>query len=158
MEEKRAEAPTKRLAVIRIRGSVGVRKNIKETMQFLRLHKKNHLVFIDDRESYRGMLQKAKDYISWGELGAETIALLLKKRGRLRGNIKLTDALVKKYTKYETIDDFAQALATLEVNLTDFDKIKPVFRLTPPKGGFKRTIKRSVHDQGELGFRKDKEI
>ena len=153
VEEKKVEQPTKRLAVIRIRGRVGLRKPVVETLQFLRLHRKNHLVLIDDRPSYRGMLQKAKDYITWGEVGAETIALLLKKRGFLPGNVKLTDALVNKYTKYKTMDEFAAAIASFNAELTDLHKIKPVFRLHPPKGGFKGKIKRPVKDHGELGYR-----
>ena len=151
--EKNAEAASKCIAVIRIRGRVGLRKPVVETLQFLRLHRKFHLVLIDDRPSYRGMLQNAKDYITWGEVDTETIALLLKSRGRLRGNIRLTDALVKKYTQYGTIDEFAKAIAELNVELGDYDKIKPVFRLHPPKGGFKGKIKRPVKDHGELGKR-----
>ncbi|HUY01318.1 MAG TPA: 50S ribosomal protein L30 [Candidatus Deferrimicrobium sp.] len=151
--EEKTELPTKRLAVIRVRGSVGLRKPITETLQFLRLHRKNHLVLIDDRASYRGMLQKAKDYITWGEIGAEAIALLLQKRGRLRGGIRLTDTLVKKYTPYETIEKLAEAIANLSMELPESGKIKPVFRLHPPKGGFKGKIKRPVKDHGELGYR-----
>jgi len=33
--------------------------------------------------------------------------------------------------------------------------LKPYFRLTPPKGGFKRTTKRAWTDGGELGYRGD---
>jgi large subunit ribosomal protein L30 len=152
-QEKKMELPTKRLAVIRIRGRVGLRKSNAETLQFLRLHRRNHLILIDDRVSYRGMLQAAKDYITWGEIGAETITLLLQKRGRLRGGIRLTDALVKKYTPYETIDKLAEAIANLSMDLSESGKIKPVFRLHPPKGGFKNKIKRPVKDHGELGYR-----
>jgi len=123
---------------------------------FLRLHRKNHLVLIDDRPSYRGMLQKAKDYITWGEVNAETIAKLLKKRGRLAGRVPLTDALVNRYTKYKTIDTLAEALANCEAELMEFQKIKPVFRLHPPKGGFKGKIKRPFKDHGELGNRGSK--
>lgn len=153
VQEKKEETPTKRLAVIRIRGRVGLRKPMVETLQFLRLHRKNHLVVIDDRASYRGMLQRAKDYITWGEVGSETMALLLKKRGNLPGRVRLTDALVKKYTDYETIEKFAEAVATFKAELSDLPNLKPVFRLHPPKGGFKGKIKRPVKDHGALGYR-----
>ncbi len=153
IEEKKMESPTKHLAVIRIRGRVGVKKPVVETLKFLRLLRKNHLVLIDDRPSFRGMLQKAKDYITWGEVGAETIALLLKKRGRLPGGVRLTDPLVHKHTKYKTIDALAEGIAGFDAELGDFPKIKPVFRLHPPKGGFKGKIKRPFKDHGELGNR-----
>ena len=113
--KKQEKLPSKRLAVLRIRGRVGLRKPVVETLQFLRLHRKNHLAIIDDRASYKGMLQTAKDYITWGEVGAETIALILKNRGYLPGKMKLTDAIVKKYTSYETIDQFAEAISNFKV-------------------------------------------
>ncbi|MFX1295075.1 MAG: 50S ribosomal protein L30 [Promethearchaeota archaeon] len=153
VEVKKIEKPTKRLAVVRIRGRVGVRKPIVETLNFLRLFRKFHLVLVDNRMSYRGMLQKAKDYIAFGEVRAETIALLLKKRGRLTGNIPLTDAYIKKYTQYKTIDEFATAIENFNAELTYLRKLKPVFRLHPPKGGFKGKTKRPVKDHGELGYR-----
>jgi len=147
------EAPTKRFAVIRIRGLVNRRKPIAETMKFLRLNRKNHLVIIDDRASYRGMLQIAKDFITWGEIGPETIALLLKERGSLIGGLKVTDEFVKKSSSYESIDKFAEAIANFNAEISDIKQIKPVFRLHPPKGGFRGKIKRPIHDHGELGYR-----
>ncbi|MHA1265207.1 MAG: 50S ribosomal protein L30 [Candidatus Helarchaeota archaeon] len=152
-EKNEIETPTKRLAVIRIRGRVGLRKPVVETLQFLRLHRKNHLVIIDNRPSYRGMLQKAKDYVTWGEIGADTIKLLLEKRGTLIGGSRVSDTIVKKYTNYNSIEEFATAIANFSAELSDLPKLKPVFRLHPPRGGFKGKIKRPVKDHGELGFR-----
>ncbi len=151
--KKKDDSPSKRLAIIRIRGRVGLRKPMAETLQFIRLHRKNHLVIIDDRASYRGMLQRAKDYITWGEVGAETIALVLKKRGYLPGKIRLTDAMVNKKTQFKTIDQFAEAVANFKAELSDLQNLKPVFRLHPPKGGFKGKTKRPFKDHGELGNR-----
>ena len=151
--KKQTEPPSKRLAILRVRGRVGPRKPVVETLQFLRLHRRNHLAIIDDRASYRGMLHRAKDYITWGEVGAETIALILKSRGYLPGKIRVTDAIVKKYTQYESIDQFAEAISNFKAELSDLQKLKPVFRLHPPKGGFKGKIKRPFKDHGELGDR-----
>jgi len=153
VQENNVKSPTKRIAIIRIRGRIGLRKAIIDTLRFLRLHRKNHLVIVDDRPSYRGMLQTAKDYITWGEIGAEVLEKILGKRGFLPGGTRLTDALVKKYAKYETIAEFAKAVANFDAELSDIEKLKPVFRLHPPKGGFKGKIKRPVKDHGELGNR-----
>ena len=57
----------KRIAVIRIRGSKGVRREIKDTMSFLRLNNKNHCVIIDNKPTHVGMLRKIKKYSSDGE-------------------------------------------------------------------------------------------
>jgi large subunit ribosomal protein L30 len=41
----------------------------------------------------------------------------------------------------------------MEVQLKDLKDIKPVFRLHPPKKGFKGTIKRSYKSGGVTGYR-----
>ena len=51
-------------AVIRIRGRTGIRKNIADTLDMLNLTRISHAVVIPDTPSYKGMLQKAKDYIT----------------------------------------------------------------------------------------------
>ena len=52
--------------VVRARSNVGVERTIRETMSYLNLSKVNHAVIIPENEQYRGMLQKAKDYVTWG--------------------------------------------------------------------------------------------
>jgi large subunit ribosomal protein L30 len=47
----------------------------------------------------------------------------------------------------------AQALLEEKVKLKDLKIIKPVFRLHPPKKGFKRSVKKMFNDGGELGYR-----
>lgn len=142
----------KRLAVVRVRGTVGVRRDIRDTLRMLRLVRVNHAVIVDDRPSYLGMLQKAKDYITWGEINAETLAALLRKRGRLIGDKPLTDEVVRKYTPYKTIDEFARAVINFEAELSDIPELKPVFRLHPPRKGYEG-IKRSWKEGGALGYR-----
>lgn len=142
----------KRLAVIRIRGTIGVRKDVEYTLKLLRLVRKFHAVVIDDKPDYLGMLQKVKDYVTWGEIDAETLAELLKKRGRLVGNRKLTDDVVKKLG-YNSIEDFAKAVIEFKAELNDIPGLKPVFRLHPPKGGFKGSVKKMYGSGGETGYR-----
>jgi large subunit ribosomal protein L30 len=98
------------------------------------------------------MLRKSKDYVTWGEVSKETIALLLKKRGRLVGDKKLTDEYAKELG-YKSLDDLAEALFKVEVECTCLQNVKPVFRLHPPTKGFKGKIKRSYAAGGELGYR-----
>jgi large subunit ribosomal protein L30 len=98
------------------------------------------------------MLRKSKDYLTWGEISEENTALLLKKRGRLVGNRKLTDEYAKELG-YKSLDDLAEAIFNVEVDCINLPKVKPVFRLRPPKKGFKRKIKRSYPAGGELGYR-----
>lgn len=141
------------LLVYRIRGTVDVRRKVKDTLAMLRLHKPNHATLIDDRPSYLGMLQVVKDYVTWGEPTEETIAALLRRWGRTVGNKKLTDEYVKEKLGYESIEELARAIHRCEVEFWKLPGVKPVFRLHPPSGGFRRSTKRSYRDGGELGYR-----
>ena len=66
----------KKIAVVRIRGTVNIEQGLKDTMDFLGLRKKHNCAIIDESESTKGMLQKAKDFITWGEASEETIKSL----------------------------------------------------------------------------------
>ena len=141
------------LAVIRLRGDVGIRRTIKETLQLLRLFKVHHCVLIDDRKSYKGMLQKVKDYVTWGQINQSMLFQLLNKRCKLIGNKPLNDEYIKKYTKYNSIKEFSNALFNFQTELKDYPNIKPVFRLHPPRKGFRYKKKRPFSEYGELGNR-----
>ncbi|MEM4699398.1 MAG: 50S ribosomal protein L30 [Candidatus Nezhaarchaeales archaeon] len=143
---------SKLIAVVRLRGTVGVPGDVESTLKMLRLHKTNHATLIEDTPSYRGMLSKVAGYVTYGEIDKETLALLLRKRGRLRGERPLTDEYVKKLG-FNGLDDLAEALLEGRVRLEDIPGLKPVFRLHPPSGGFKRSLKKLIGADGELGYR-----
>ncbi len=81
----------------------------------------------------------------------------MKKRGRLVGNKPLTDEVVDKYLEKHGVKGgipaLAKALLEGKVMLHKLEFIKPVFRLHPPRGGFKKSTKRPYNDGGELGYR-----
>lgn len=103
----------KLFAVVRVRGSIGVKRDVEFTLKQLGLTRKNHCVLVDAEKS-RGVLNKVGDYVTWGEADSETIALLEKVR-KLQGGSK-------------------------------------VFRLQPPRKGFKGGTKRRF-PKGALGYR-----
>lgn len=145
---------TKRLAVIRLRGQVDRSMSIKKTLKLLRLNRANHCVIIDDRKTFLGMLQKAKDLITWGELNSPTMRELLLKRGRLEGGKRITEDYIRENTSFSSIDDFIDKFLRFEANLTDIKGLKPVFRLHPPRKGHKqRGIKHPFTLGGALGYR-----
>ena len=137
--------------VIRIRGTTGVKQPIASTLEMLRLNRISHAVLVEENPSYKGMLQKAKDYITWGEIDAETLAAIIAKRGRLPGNVKVTDEYVAENSDYSNIQELAEALIKSDVKLADVG-IKPVFRLHPPRKGYE-DIRLSVKEGGSLGYR-----
>ena len=139
-------------AVIRIRGTVNVRTDIKDTLMMLRLNRVNHCVLLPETDSYSGMLQKVKDYVTWGEIAPETLAKMIIHRGRLIGDKKISDKYIKANTEYKSLMSFAKAVASGETRFQDLKEIKPVVRLHPPKKGYEG-VKRSYKVGGALGYR-----
>lgn len=146
------EKAQKCLAVVRIRGLSDVRGEIKDTLKMLRLNRNCHAVLINDRPSYLGMSKKAANYVTWGEVSKDTIAMLLKKRGRTRGNKRLTTEYAKKIG-YESLDALAEAIWKLEVDYKSLPDTQPVFKLHPPRKGYKGGVKKSYRAGGSLGYR-----
>ena len=129
------ETQQKQIAVIRLRGTTGLRGDVAATLHMLNIRHVNHCTIVPDRPDVVGMLKKAKDYITWGHIDADTLKLLLEKRGEAAGA--------------------AGAKHSISLNGKDY---KPYFRLSPAKGGLgKRGIKASfAGGSGALGDRKDK--
>ena len=140
--------------VIRARSERGVTKKIKDTMMMLNLTRVNQANLVPENVTYLGMLKKSKDYVTWGEVDAETIETLLKERGRMVGDKPVDDATIKASSKYKTVAAFSKAMAAGEATMKDVDGLKPIFRLHPPRGskGW-GGIKRSYTVGGALGFR-----
>ncbi len=140
--------------VIRARSDRGVTVKIRDTMAMLNLTKVNHATILPNAPTYEGMLAKAKDYITWGEVDSEIISNLIKQRGRMVGDKPVTDSVVKENSKFSTIDAFSKALVSGDASIKDVKGLKPVLRLHPPRGskGW-GGIKRSYTVGGALGFR-----
>ena len=143
--------------VVRARSDVKVERSIRETMGMLNLTRVNHAVIIPENPQYEGMLQKAKDYITWGKATPELVEKMLSERGRMVGDAPLTDALVAEHTEYSDISAFAKAIAEDDATVKAVPDLKRVFRLHPPRGpkGW-GGIKRSFVVGGALGSRGDK--
>jgi len=146
------EQQRKCLVVVRVRGVSDIFREINLTMKMLHLERNCHATLVDNRSAYLGMLKKAQNYLTWGEISKETLALLLKKRGRLMGDKKLTDEYAQKVGK-KSLDELTEALYKGEVEFHQLPNIKPVFRLHPPSKGFKGKVKRSYASGGVTGYR-----
>ncbi len=140
-------------AVIRIRGRTGIRKNIADTLDMLNLTRISHAVVIPETPSYKGMLQKAKDYITWGEVSEDTFKTLVAERGRLPGNKRVTDEYVKENTDYDSVEALAVAIYNEETTLKE-SGLKPIFRLNPPRKGYEGT-RQPFTEGGSLGYRSE---
>ncbi len=131
-----------KIAIVRVRGSVNLSGNVRDTLSLLRLYRKNYCVVVDDSPSYNGMIKKVKDYVTYGEIDDETYKELVEKRG-------------EGYKGRE--EDRKGKIEYKKFILAEGKKIKPFFRLNPPRKGFGRKgIKVSFKAHGALGYRGDK--
>lgn len=138
------------IAVIRVRGTVNVRRDIEETLRRLRLTKPNHCVVLPETDAYLGMVSKVKDWIAYGEIDVETLKLLLKERGMTIGGKPLTDEICREIG-FNSIDDLAEAIYSGLVSFNDLRIVKPVFRLHPPSKGYYKNVKKH-YPEGSLGY------
>lgn len=79
-----------KIAVIRIKGMVGIRGDIEETLNRMRLRRKYACVVIEDTPENKGMIKKVNDFVAYGEINNETQKELIAKRGKKdkEGNLK----------------------------------------------------------------------
>jgi large subunit ribosomal protein L30 len=147
---------SKRLAIIRLCGDVGVKKEIKDTFQFLRLYNKFTCIVVPSSQVYVGMIHKINDYVTWGEINKETLKLLLAKRGKITKKEKFSENYLKEKTKL-SLDDFSEQFVNLKKEFKDVPGLKNFFKLCPPRGGFEKNgTKKPYSLGGSLGYRKDK--
>ena len=69
------------IAAVKVRGNVDVPQPVKDTMTNLGLKKKNQVVLYEENDSILGMMNKAKDYITYGEVSDEVVKALEEKYG-----------------------------------------------------------------------------
>ncbi len=139
-------------AIIRLRGKLNINPKIKDTLHYLRLNRVNHAVVLPENETTKGMLQVAKDYVTWGEITADVLTEAITNRGRLVGDKVITDAYVKEHTSFGSIAEFAAAIVEGKAQYKDLADVKPLLRLHPAKKGLEG-IKRSYQAGGALGYR-----
>ncbi|NIP41112.1 MAG: 50S ribosomal protein L30 [Candidatus Aenigmarchaeota archaeon] len=128
-------------AVVRVRGGVNVRKELKDTLRMLRLTRINHCVLFRKDPKIEGMIKKVKDFVTWGEISDKVLEKLVSQRGRMLGDRKLDVKEVK---------GILSKLKKVK-NLKEIEGFKPVFRMSPPRKGYEGT--KQPFPRGALGYR-----
>lgn len=126
--------------VIRIEGMVKVNKDIAETLERLRLKRKYSAVLIDvENKSVKGMLEKVKNAVAFGNIGKKTLIKLIEERGQIVNKNKKIDPekVADELLKGKLLSDFG---------------FKPFFRLHPPRKGIKSKLQ---YPKGVLGNNKN---
>ncbi len=155
--EEKVEPVEHYLVAVRLDGLPNVRSGEELTLNALRMKTRFSAVILPDTVSFRGMLQRVKDHVTWSEAKGEDLGLLLSKRASTAEGLGITDKYVEEKTKLGGVRELLSSLHSGRLKLLELWQIgvKPVFRLHPPRGGFARSSKRPYADRGELGYRKD---
>ncbi|MEM4248194.1 MAG: 50S ribosomal protein L30 [Candidatus Nanoarchaeia archaeon] len=153
VEQKTEQKAKTRIAVIRVRGDVGLNPNVRKALDLLRLYKKNYCVILPNTDSAMGSVYRVKDFVTFGELAKETFIKLMQSRARIAGDKPLAENFLKEKTKCD-FKQFADAFYDFKTELKAVPGLKQFFRLHPPIGGFERAgIKSSYAEGGALGYR-----
>jgi large subunit ribosomal protein L30 len=125
---KAAEKPVmkpktgQKIAAVLIRGrEIGIRHDVKQALDILKLRRRHICVVYEDSPSLRGLLVKCKDLITYGPISDDMYKQLHDKRGSLKNRD---------------------------------GKQLDVFRMHPPRGGYRKGIKVSYQEGGDLGYRR----
>ncbi len=139
--EKVTTGNASRVAVVLVRSWVGANPDSVKTLDLLRLRRKNYCVVVKATPQNMGMIKLVKDLVTYGEINDATFATLVEKRG----------------------EDFKAPLqdkrGMCKSKVLEFNgrKLKPYFRLNPPRKGFGRKgIKMPFSVGGALGYRGEK--
>jgi large subunit ribosomal protein L30 len=140
-------------AIVRVRGYVKVNKDIEHTMKLLNLTRVNHCVIYQETEKIKGMIHKARGYLTYGEISKEVLKKMLLKRALVydeRGKGHKFSEIYKEAKEQEII---IEEIYSSKKKLNDFG-IKPVFRLKAPSKGYERKgVKKTFKEGGALGYR-----
>ncbi len=137
-------------AIVQLRGEVNMSQPVRDTLSMLNLHSVNHVTFVPDEDTYRGMITKVNDYVAFGEPSEAVVATLIRRRGEAdEGDADIDDEWVADNTDYDDVDSLAAAIVAEETTLRE-QGLSPVVRLHPPRGGHDG-IKHPVVEGGQLG-------
>lgn len=134
--------PGSLIAVVRLRGSVKMNREVGETFRMMRLLAANRCAVMHATRGNLGMVDKVSDYVAWGEISKPVLDVLVERRGRLAGDKRLDPKQAK---------DIVQKIEKAGIKGSG---LKGAFRLSPPKGGL-RSI-REHYPKGDLGYRGSK--
>jgi large subunit ribosomal protein L30 len=138
--------------VIRIRGTVNVPYWAKITLENLNLSKKFRATIVPENGEYLGMLRRIKQLVAWCRVDNETVKELLDKKGKKSASQPLRVSDLP--NGYVNLDQLATDIANDTIVISKLDWIKPWFALNPPRGGFKKSVKKQSSQKGILGDNK----
>jgi large subunit ribosomal protein L30 len=152
VKDKRCANRVMAYLVVRMRGTVNVPYWADTTLESLNLAKKFRATIVPESTEYSGMLNRIRQLVAWCRVDHETVKGLLDKKARKTASETLKESDLSK--EYGSLDKLASDIANDAVVFSKLNGIKPWFALNPPRGGFKKSIKKQTTQNGVLGENK----
>ncbi len=138
-----------------LRGLVNTRTPVKTTLEQLSIARRFNATIVPDNRVYRGMLNISKEHVAWCKLDGALAQKLLQSKSERSTGVRLTEGEMKDSKDYNSFLDLAKGLESGKAKLSDIEALRPFFRLSPPRGGFRRSTRRQFRDGGVLGQNED---
>ncbi|MBI3840913.1 MAG: hypothetical protein HY297_03020 [Thaumarchaeota archaeon] len=138
------------LLVVNLHGPINSPAPTRKALDELKVIRRFSASVVPDDPVTMGMLKLCKNYLAWAPVEAEFLASLLKKRGMV-SMTKGLDAPSLKKLGYKTHEDLAKKMVKEQIRLSALEGMRPFFRLAPPKGGFRKSMRRQYSERGILG-------
>jgi large subunit ribosomal protein L30 len=138
------------LLVVNLHGSINSSAPVRKALNELWVAKKFSASIVTDDAPTVGMLRLCKDYVAWTPLEEGLLTELLAKRGMVSAAKALDQAALKEIG-FKKAEDLAAKMLKDQTRLSAVEGILPYFRLAPPRGGFKRSLRRQFTEKGLLG-------
>ena len=138
------------ILVVNLHGSINSSAPVRKALNELRVARKFSASVVPDDAPTVGMLRLCKDYVAWAPVGEDLLADLLSKRGMVSTSRPLDQAALKGLG-FNDHKALAAHIIKEQKRLSAVPGVLPYFRLAPPKGGFRRSLRRQSTEKGTLG-------
>ena len=138
------------ILVVNLHGSINSSAPVRKALNELWVARKFSASAVSDDAPTVGMLRLCKDYVAWAPLEEGLLAELLSKKGMVSGTRSLDQAALKTLG-FNDHKGLAAQMIKDQKRLAAVSGILPYFRLSPPRGGFKRSLRRQYTEKGTLG-------
>ena len=138
------------LLVVNLHGSINSPAPVRKALNELWVAKKFSASVVTDDAATVGMLKLCKDFVAWAPVDEGLLGDLLKKRGMVSATRALDQARLKAMG-VKSHEDLAAKMVKDQTRLSAVGGVLPYFRLAPPKGGFKLSLRRQSTERGLLG-------
>lgn len=142
--------------VINIHGTINSSAPVRSALGELWVSRKFSATVVGDDAATVGMLRLCKDYVAWAPVQEGLLSDLLEKRGMVSKE-KPLDKDSLKALGVKSHKELAAKMMKDQSRLSAVSGVLPYFRLAPPRGGFKRSMRRQSTEKGVLGSNPDLE-